>query len=309
MPLPSCQGPLVRWPRARASRLAAASPLAHAARLAGEVQFHVLRAFEVRGRTAVVAAENHQRPAGELVPVERLQNPADVLVQFLDVIAVKSRLAGAAKTRGGRDVGVGHHGREIQEERAFAVFLDEMQRLAQQRFADLIVHARLGQTLGKIATVDDAKRLPRLAPHDVVVLDEDAVGIVVVLWHTEVVIETHLQRPGDGQLVPVRAVAQMPFADGRRTIALGFEQRGDVHPVLLEVVVVALPVQPPRIAAREQSIARRRTDRPGRMRVGEPYAVAGEPVHVRRLDLRRTVASDVAVAKIIREDDNDVRLA
>ena len=131
----------------------------------------------------------------------------------------------------------------------------------------------------------------------------------MVLWHTEVVIETHLQRPGDGQLVPVRAIAQMPFADGRRTIALRFEQRGYVHPVRLEVVVVALPVQPPRITSREQSIARRRTDRRGRMRVGEPHAVAGEPVKVRRLDLRRTVASDVAVAKIIREDDDDVRLA
>ena len=45
------------------------------------------------------------------------------------------------------------------------------------------------------------------------------------------------------------------------------------------------------------------------MRVGEPHAVAGEPVNVRRLYLRRTVASDIAVAKIIREDDNDVRLA
>jgi hypothetical protein len=45
------------------------------------------------------------------------------------------------------------------------------------------------------------------------------------------------------------------------------------------------------------------------MRVSEPHAVAREAVNVRRLYLRRAVASDIVVAEIIREDDDNVRIA
>ena len=44
------------------------------------------------------------------------------------------------------------------------------------------------------------------------------------------------------------------------------------------------------------------------MRVGEPHALAREPVDVRRFDFRRAVATDIPVAEVVGEDDDDVGL-
>ena len=44
------------------------------------------------------------------------------------------------------------------------------------------------------------------------------------------------------------------------------------------------------------------------MRVGEAYALSGEPVHVRGLNVFGAIASQVAIAKVIGKDDYHVRL-
>ena len=63
------------------------------------------------------------------------------------------------------------------------------------------------------------------------------------------------------------------------------------------------------IAARQQRRARRRADRLGHVEVGEPDALGGHAVEVRRL---RTAgigpgaeAADVGVAKVVGKDDDD----
>lgn len=127
--------------------------------------------------------------------------------------------------------------------------------LGHQCFADFILDARLREAFGKIVPLDDAKRLARLAPHDVVVLDERAIVIVVVLRHAEMVIEARLQRPVMGNWFQSALWPRCQFADGRRPVALRLEHRGDVHAVALDVVGVALSMQPPRITPRKQSIA------------------------------------------------------
>ena len=60
----------------------------------------------------------------------------------------------------------------------------------------------------------------------------------------------------------------------------------------------------------EQTVAGGRADRGRRMRVGEPHPLARQPVEMRRGHFRlRVVAADVAVAEVVREDDEDVRIA
>ena len=44
------------------------------------------------------------------------------------------------------------------------------------------------------------------------------------------------------------------------------------------------------------------------MRVGEPSSLSGQFVNVGRLDFGRAVTTKVAVAEVISEDQNDVRL-
>ena len=43
------------------------------------------------------------------------------------------------------------------------------------------------------------------------------------------------------------------------------------------------------------------------MRLGEPHPFPRQPVDIRRPDLRRAIAADIAVAQVVGEDDDDVR--
>ncbi len=65
-------------------------------------------------------------------------------------------------------------------------------------------------------------------------------------------------------------------------------------------------VDPQRIAAGEQAVARGRTDRGGAVGVGESAARGGETVHVRGFDLGRAVAAEIAVAEVIGQDQDNV---
>ena len=63
-----------------------------------------------------------------------------------------------------------------------------------------------------------------------------------------------------------------------------------------------------RVAASEQRAARRRARGPGDVKTGELDATPGQAVEVRRLHFAGAEAAKVAVALVIRDDEQDIRL-
>ncbi len=132
----------------------------------------------------------------------------------------------------------------------------------------------------------------------------------------------HVVRVGDAEvgIEAVRGrehfgmVAEVPFAKAGGGVALLLQMVGDG--VLGRVQAdgrsgkehALVHAHPFRIAAGEQCRPRRRADRRGDHEAGEPAPFSGEPVEMRRADRLRAKAPEVAVALVIGEDDDDVRL-
>lgn len=106
----------------------------------------------------------------------------------------------------------------------------------------------------------------------------------------------------------LRRVAQIavevPFADEGGGVARLFEQRRERE--FGSVQINARPIGNPaldagaiRRAAGQQSRARGRAERGRRIILGEPHALSGERIEVRRLDDWMAIAAQVAVAEII----------
>jgi len=110
------------------------------------------------------------------------------------------------------------------------------------------------------------------------------------------------------------APAEMPLADTRRGVPLPAKQLGDRELLLRNERLreranhVPLQPRPPSVPAREQCIASRRADRRRRVRVREPHPFPGQPINVRRGDLRcGVVTADISVSEIVRQDVNNIR--
>ena len=70
----------------------------------------------------------------------------------------------------------------------------------------------------------------------------------------------------------------------------------------MRAMAVALPV----VVGWSDSMA----ERARRMRIGEPHPFPGQPVDVGRRDFRfRVVAAGITIAHVVRQQDEDVRLA
>ncbi len=65
---------------------------------------------------------------------------------------------------------------------------------------------------------------------------------------------------------------------------------------------------PIRTAPGQQANPRRRANRSGGIKVGEPNAFLGHLVEVRRLDLRVPVAGKIAIAEVIAKNDHYIGL-
>lgn len=63
-----------------------------------------------------------------------------------------------------------------------------------------------------------------------------------------------------------------------------------------------------KVSAAEDRVARRHASPANRVRIRESHTLARELVDARRLDLRRPVATEVAIAEIVGDDEEDVRL-
>ena len=154
---------------------------------------------------------------------------------------------------------------------------------------------------------------------DVMVFDEDAALVIVILRHGELVVEAELKRAGFEFLGEVDArlgaVAEVPFADEAGGVAVLLQQRSDrrtrgFDEERVERVGDTAVVQrrAPAIAAGDECIAGGRADGGRRVGFGEAPALAGEAVEVGRADEPGigTVGTEAAVAIIVAEDDDDV---
>ena len=184
---------------------------------------------------------------------------------------------------------------QIEEERLFFIALDELQRFGCEAVAEKFTGRPVGQRRNFVRR-EIARRLAFVAARDVEV-EALLVG-------------------------PAGFGAEVPLADAGRGVACGFEGLGHIRDVGRELqgpvrhaqfgegaLVSGDPVgdmQPRRVLSGHDACARGRTDRAGRIGVGEAHALRGEAVDVRRLVVRAAEAAEVSPAHVVGENEDDV---
>ena len=184
-------------------------------------------------------------------------------------------------------LGVGNGVVEVQEERALVRLLDESRRFLREQ----VVHV-----------------VPRRIDGDPLAVPPQVVGVlpvgVIVIQKPEGVVEALALRRAGGP-----RPAQPPLADDRRAVARRMEHLGD-RGVLRAQGHVAMAPDPgvPGVLPGHQRGARRGADRAPGIVLGEPDALPGQAVELRRLEPRLAVGAEIAVAEIVGLDQQDVRL-
>ena len=124
-------------------------------------------------------------------------------------------------------------------------------------------------------------------------------------------------RAGGGGGGTLGGETEVPLADRGGGVAVLFQQSRHREPVGRDERIVIgavehalLQVRAPRVAARQQAVARGRADGGAAVRIGEGHALRDQPVEVRRLDFSALGVErlHVAVAQIVGEDVDDVGL-
>ena len=135
---------------------------------------------------------------------------------------------------------------------------------------------------------------------------------VITVGNAEVMIEAVVGRH------EVRVIPEMPFPDTHGGVILLLKDFGNGDFFWIEtltrrrkehtkILFVDMHVDPARITAGHEAGARRGTDGAGRIKVSEPHAFPGHLVKDGRSVLLGSEGPDVGIAKVIAEDDNDVR--
>ena len=115
----------------------------------------------------------------------------------------------------------------------------------------------------------------------------------------------------------VRQIAEMPFADQARAVACLLEQRGEGGMTWRQPDgfrgrgidrLLEAHRQTHLIAAGRQAGARGRAIRRIRIALREPHPLDRQTVHVRRRVVALAVATHVGIAKVVGQDEDDVRL-
>ncbi len=116
-------------------------------------------------------------------------------------------------------------------------------------------------------------------------------------------------------ILVVRRQPNVPFAEHRRGVALLLQQTGECEASRVDQARPAhagenaAVIQPKRHPAGKQAVARGCANGGGTVRVGEANAFARKPIQVRRGHFALVVVTtDIAVAEVIGEDEEDIRL-
>ncbi len=170
----------------------------------------------------------------------------------------------------------------------------------------------------------DTERVVRIESDDPVVLGNE-MGKLTYVGETPEVIETKFERSGPEIAIVVGSEnvvpsphtrlseAEVPFADAGGRVALVLEEIGESVSVRIYEQGVVRPDRrtaepgPPGVATSEEIVARRGTDRTRRVGCGELAPLRRENVDIRAAHLRRSVATQVSVAEIIRKNEEHIR--
>ena len=248
------------------------------------------------GRAAVVAEEKDERVLLQFCLAQFGEHATHVLiqrghhaqqgapVQIGDVGKLRQML------RLGLHRPVRRHKGDIEEERLALVPLDEGCRLASEGIGGVcFLPHRLGAA---IQIADEAGLLVR-ERHAAVRMPEGLVKAALI-----------------GP--PIFAIAQMPFAHQSRHIprrlqAIRHRPLAEWQPAFLGLVIGLITeaiLIPTRHQARTRRAALRRRD----VTRGAAHAIGRQRIHVRRDDLLRTLATEVRIPEVVREEDDDVWL-
>ena len=111
--------------------------------------------------------------------------------------------------------------------------------------------------------------------------------------------------------------AQMPLADGPGGVAAFLEQFGQRHFAVRQMPRRAIAqhaklfvahAAADRIPSGQQRRAAGRADFGRRVEIGEPHPLGRHAIQVRRADAGMPVAAQIAVAQVVGQDENDVRM-
>ena len=189
--------------------------------------------------------------------------------------------------------------REVNEERLFAILLDEADRLA-------------GETVGEVFPLRSIRQVREFIRAEI--------GWWRALSATaQVEVEALMLGPMLGRF------AEMPFSEESGFVAAGLQSLGEGdfierqewlnrRPLELLVRFVLAARQPVRDAqargvfAGQDARARRRANRRGGVGIGKAHAFLRQAVKIGRFVKSASVATDVRPAEIIGEDENNVRL-
>lgn len=215
-------------------------------------------------------------------------------------------MTGASEVVVRGDVGVGAAGSEIEEEGGVFATLNKFDRFLGEGGVDHVFDPRLGDAFGKMLALNEFVFFTRNPSVDVVVLDKDARSVIVVGGDAKVIVEASFQWAGDGRLVHIFAVSEMPFANSGGFVAKRLEEGGDIELVWVEAVTVPFLAQSPRRFAGEESVARRGAKGGGGVSIDELHAVLGELVDVGGVDEVGAVTAKVSKSEVIRKDKNNI---
>ena len=239
-------------------------------------------------RAAVVGEEHDDRIAGQLEFVECGQQPPHVVVDVLAHPVKGGHVVGQTLGVESVEVPVRHLERrmrgvvgDVAEQRLLAARTQKANRL-------------VGQHVGDVAL-----RRNRLSA-------ANQLGVEIVV-DVPVVETEELVEPLAGRRVG-ELFAVVPFAEARGAIAAGAQRFGQgdlVPPHRLLAVRHAPHAAPQRVAARQQSRSRGRAKRID-VEPLELHAGLGQGVDVGRLQVGIAVQAEIAVALIVRHDQQDV---
>ena len=289
------------------------------------------------GRAAIVGGEDKQRILREIVLLQRLHDLADGPVNLHGEIAIGVDPAFALPFFGREDRSMRGVEGEVDEEGLAGLGvlglkikvandvlgdvrenIDGFKFLIRRAFAvealfhdfcelrPIVLHVDVGWHIEGGADAEEVVEADRGGSvlHGLGIVDVPAAFVFCVPGVAVIGKAAVLERP---------IHAEVPFADGSRVVALVLEQSADGHAAGLDQTSGESPADAlfesgtPVVASGENAVARRGADRGAGMRVGEGHASLGEFVEVGRLDFAIGVQRlDVAVAHVVREDENDI---
>ena len=293
-------------------------------------------------KAAVVTGHDDEGVFGHARFVQRGEDCADAVIRFHHEVAIQSRATLAQEQFVGCHGQVRRIQRQVQEKRfrricglLFNEFhrarLEGRQHALQREIRRLhprhsvtenrvpVFRRLLVRHANRLSAVDEAVGRHVERGRDAKILIEPAVQRLASDRALKIDVgsrtKTHAGSAHTHRLAfPIEPLhAQMPLADACGCVALRFEERRDRRLIRLnqrrtESIEHALvQPRPPTVAARHQSVTRRRAHTRGRVCIRKAHALLGNPIHVRRRDLGlRVVALGISPAHVVRQNQDDV---